>query len=409
MKSVIALSLLSATALAQGDPCKTAHTDQASCDADKKTAGGCTWCKCGALPSACWTLANSKKLPPGVYQCDSAATAAVTKTQENAPKYTRIPFGRSVLSHCLHEIPSGSSHVSLSNGDTLVTPPNGISYTIPKCKSEHPVFRFEKPTAAAAAPPPAADVTNFGRPLPPDYDGWLQYTELNITDVDGKKGFDQFTSYMSVPDIPKEAAQQLFFFPGLQNIDWIPKVDPEPTESTPFDIIQPVLQYPGGFFGREWALKSWYVTINAGALYSSALTVKEGDQIFCNMTRTGENSFIVRGTVNSTGKSTEQSATNARLTNQPWAYSAVAECYGCDGCKTFPTKPIVFSENKLYENGNLFSIPGDKWNLNPKPAQAAECHEATTVATNGDATISFQQKGDDIGLCSFNIHICGHI
>ena len=42
---------------------------------------------------------------------------------------------------------------------------------------------------------------------------------------------------MSVPDIPKEAAQQLFFFPGLQNIDWIPKVDPEPTDSNPFDIM----------------------------------------------------------------------------------------------------------------------------------------------------------------------------
>ena len=54
------------------EPCKTAHADQASCDADKKTGGGCTWCKCGALPSACWTIADSKKLPSSVYQCDSA-------------------------------------------------------------------------------------------------------------------------------------------------------------------------------------------------------------------------------------------------------------------------------------------------------------------------------------------------
>jgi len=79
MKSTI-FALLSASALAQNDPCKTAHTDQASCDADQKTGGGCTWCKCGALPSSCWTLANSKKLPPGVYQCDSADAAADQRT-----------------------------------------------------------------------------------------------------------------------------------------------------------------------------------------------------------------------------------------------------------------------------------------------------------------------------------------
>jgi len=37
-----------------------------SCDADAK----CTWCKCAALPSQCWTLADAKKLPAGVYVCD---------------------------------------------------------------------------------------------------------------------------------------------------------------------------------------------------------------------------------------------------------------------------------------------------------------------------------------------------
>ena len=64
-----ALVLLSLTSvIAQNDPCKTTHTDQASCDADKKTGGGCTWCKCGALPSACWTIADSKKLPPGMFK-----------------------------------------------------------------------------------------------------------------------------------------------------------------------------------------------------------------------------------------------------------------------------------------------------------------------------------------------------
>ena len=60
-------------------------------------------------------------------------------------------------------------------------------------------------------------------------------------------------------DAPEAEPQILYLFPGLQNIDWIPKVDPEPT--TPFDIIQPVLQYP--FLsgeddnGRNWGVRSW--------------------------------------------------------------------------------------------------------------------------------------------------------
>ena len=39
-------------------------------DADAQK-GVCTWCKCGALPSSCWTVDNAKKLPPSVYICDS--------------------------------------------------------------------------------------------------------------------------------------------------------------------------------------------------------------------------------------------------------------------------------------------------------------------------------------------------
>ena len=203
------------------------------------------------------------------------------------------------------------------------------------------------------------------------------------------------------PDCP----QILYFFPGLQNIDWIPKVDPEPTSAHPFDIIQPVLQYPGGgLFSRGWALKSWYVTVNGGALYSKAITkIQPGDAILCNMTRTGPDSWRVSGALKSDpSKSTVQEATNSRLRLQPWAYrqqrqlsppqqschllftrsarpcctlpsflpthcsvtpphhliSAVAECYGCDGCATYPTKPIVFSENKLYQGGKLVEVPG---------------------------------------------------
>jgi hypothetical protein len=45
---IVAAGLASASA--QTDPCHTAHTDQASCDADQKTGGGCTVSECLCCP-----------------------------------------------------------------------------------------------------------------------------------------------------------------------------------------------------------------------------------------------------------------------------------------------------------------------------------------------------------------------
>jgi hypothetical protein len=70
-----------------------------------------------------------------------------------------------------------------------------------------------------------------------DYDGWLAYTTYEApTDI------DSFLGYFSVPDEPQNDPEVLYLFTGLQNVNWIPLVDPEPSV---FDIIQPVLQYPG--------------------------------------------------------------------------------------------------------------------------------------------------------------------
>ena len=105
-----------------------------------------------------------------------------------------------------------------------------------------------------------------------------------------------------------------------------------------FDIIQPVLQFPSSslFRSHEWELKSWYVTVNSGAIYSSGVHVDAGDSILCNMTRTGPDSWVVLGTLNGgKGAVQRQSATNARLKLQPWAYNTL-ECYGCKGCDTYP-------------------------------------------------------------------------
>jgi len=285
--------------------------------------------------------------------------------------YSRTPFGH-MLTHCIHEVPSGSHLTANSDGSTTVVH-DGQTREIPACDTKNGTFPFR--------------MTG----LPPDYDGWLQYTAVNVSKLGLTGGFDAFTNVMSVPDKPKKEADQLFLFPGLQNIDWIPKVDPEPTSDNPFDIIQPVLQYPSSSFlhRNSWELKSWYVTVNSGALYSSGVTVDAGDSILCNMTRTGPDSWTVLGTLKSNGKVQTQTATNNRLKLQPWAYNTL-ECYGCQGCSTYPTQPITFTDNKLYQAGKQVTVPGSSWEINPKPAKTLKCHEKTSVADNGDTTIAFQ-------------------
>lgn len=87
-------------------------------------------------------------------------------------------------------------------------------------------------THAHQVTPPPSGAESL-KQLPPNYNGWMQYAATNYT-----PSYDVMTNAMSVPDLPKAVPDILYFFPGLQNIDWIPKVDPEPTSSNPFDIIQ---------------------------------------------------------------------------------------------------------------------------------------------------------------------------
>merc|ERR1711968_282020 len=61
-------------------------TSQDSCD--KNSA--CTWCKAAAVPSKCYNKEDAKKLPPGVFACDSSL--ALMAPAPPAPKPTPLCF-----------------------------------------------------------------------------------------------------------------------------------------------------------------------------------------------------------------------------------------------------------------------------------------------------------------------------
>ena len=51
---------------------------------------------------------------------------------------------------------------------------------------------------------------------------------------------------------------------------------------------------------------------------------------------------------------------------------------------------MKFTQNKLYQNGQLLDNTSDKWELNPKPALKKMCNERTSLDKNsGDATVNF--------------------
>jgi hypothetical protein len=167
----------------------------------------------------------------------AASAAASGAAPADRSLYTYTPAG---LMHkaCVH---SGLASMERTQAGLTVTNAAGVSRAV-KCDTGGlPLFLEEAraPAAAAAAAAPAGALRGQGRALqlPPDYDGWLQYAAWDDT---AGTGPDAFLGSFSVPAVPIETPDVLYYFTALQNVDWIPKVDPMPQGA--FDIIQPVLQ-----------------------------------------------------------------------------------------------------------------------------------------------------------------------
>jgi hypothetical protein len=218
-------------------------------------------------------------------------------------------------------------------------------------------------TAAAAAASAAAATTALGASFPSSYEGWQTYTSWKNPGGD----IASFVGLISTPmDDPAKRALVVYIFTGLQNTNWIPIVDPEPPV---FDIIQPVLQYPGGL-GDYWAVRSWYVSLNAGALASKEVRLEKGDEILGNMTRTGPSSYAVVSTNRRNGEATSVSPDNSRLASQPWAYVTL-ETYGARTCDFLPKTPSKFTSMALADASGAALTP--QWALFMAPKEWLMC------------------------------------
>jgi hypothetical protein len=274
--------------------------------------------------------------------------------------FVQTPIG-AMHEECVHSVPSGTSVRAHPKGGHVATHA-GSSWTIPTCPHASAFAQEEKAVAD---------------PFPSDYDGWLAYTTAK-----SPVPFTSFNGTFSVPNSPASVPDMLFSFTGLQNIDWIPKVDPEP--SGPFVIIQPVLQYSDET-ETPWAVRSWYVTLDQGAIASDPLSVQPGDKLIGNMYLVdpkGPTWEITTATAANPTVQTKITVTHDRLAKLPWAYTTI-ECYGCSDCTYLSTNDQYFTD--------MVASPANtavNWvaSVTPNPV----CHTKAKIVDEATVTYSFQ-------------------
>lgn len=128
------------------------------------------------------------------------------------PGYTATPAGY-VKSECVRTVPSGA-HLEEREDHLRVTLPSGEVQRHALCDRSDGRPTFLPAAHAERGQVAASDASKVvGGPLPPDYDGWLEYTAFKDASA---KGFDSFLGDFSVPDAPQSDPQVLYLFTGLQ-------------------------------------------------------------------------------------------------------------------------------------------------------------------------------------------------
>jgi hypothetical protein len=292
----------------------------------------------------------------------AAAMAAVPAGHKSTP------WGF-IREECHHSVPSGSVlEPSKAGGFDVLVDGARVAH-LPKCPfpREEMFHRRER-----------------RRQFPSDYDGWLAYTQWKYAGQ--SQSIDKFIGSFTVPDMPASTPDVLYVFTGLQDDDFVPIVDPsEPN----FDIIQPVLQYPADS-GIGWSAKSWFVTLDIGAVASNEISFAVNSTVFGNMTRTGPTSYFIDSVNPATNKHTHITVNHARLSTQAWAFTTI-ECYGCtdsfggSGCSYLPTQPTQFT-HMLLESGGKPIKPQWKALVSPNPI----CNTKANILGPAKVTFTFQ-------------------
>ena len=137
----------------------------------------------------------------------AASSAAAVLGAKLPTGYTHTPVGP-MRSNCVHAVPSGAEIVEQVDGTVAVLVEGELSSKHSRCVESDvtPILLNEVEQL------PHGGHLRRNLQLPADYDGWLEYTA-----AENANGYDAFTGYFSVPDLPagKSACNLLRHKPHL--------------------------------------------------------------------------------------------------------------------------------------------------------------------------------------------------
>ena len=119
------------------------------------------------------------------------------------PGYQHTPLGP-MRADCVHAVPSGASIQEQPDGSMLVLDGGRVHAKHAACRDEEGKPWMLPQRSGAEGAGPRSGGLRRGLQLPADYDGWLEYTAAQ-----NAGGYDAFTGYFSVPDLPQGASIQL--------------------------------------------------------------------------------------------------------------------------------------------------------------------------------------------------------
>jgi len=284
-----------------------------------------------------------------------------------------------VWHECFHEVNSGDHVDDRGRSGVWLTGANGVPRKLPSCPKPnvpHRMMRRQSDSSRAI-----------------NLQGWQTWTSFNNLN---NATFTTFNGNFTVPPAPASWPSNpdtavIYVFTGLQNDNWVPDGE-EPTTPTEFEIIQPVLQFGGGSEnggGKFWGVASWYVTVDAGALYSKTTKLNPGDSIYGVMQQIGSTTWLI-GAQAPSGLWTNLTVNKNRLSSNPWAYNTL-ETYDVLSCDWMPAGATKFSSLLLL--GPQGQQVTANWRVHTEPGTGSysdQCHSNFTTSSPSLLTLTYQ-------------------
>jgi hypothetical protein len=316
-------------------------------------------------------------------------TTAATHIDSHDDSFALTPSGARMHRSCFHSVPALEQIAPLSHiesdanhGDRLVFSDGSVKM-LPRCPyAPQPQLKMKHTSSAARW----NETSGY-------YSNWVAYAGYTHPTDD----LASMTSTWTVPSAPPQPGllTTVFFFNGLQ----------QQLHNTTA-IYQPVLQFGysgcGGAFA--WTMTAFVVTDAGRAYCGQMLSVRPGDVVRGNLTRTASSISLSLASTSVSTSTGDPWTITAEVLSQPQlpvsriaAVSPIPMRFACIvleairmySCPEYPaSSPIVFQQNHLLvaSGQELTHVP---WNVT---INHSECAQAVTIGAGATPDVAISVK-----------------